>query len=305
MSLLPRVVVVTRRSELDELVAHHGTRRQAAWFLAQRDRDIEEVDERHQALDRAVRATLGAIPLDWRRGTVERTDLDRFAFAPEDVVVVVGQDGLVANVAKYLDGQPVIGIDPEPGRNPGVLVAHPAAVVGELLVEAVAGLGDAAPGGRAAGPGRTMVEAVTDDGLHLLALNEVYVGQPSHQSARYVLSATGVTERQSSSGLLVGTGTGSTGWCRSVAEERRSTIELPRPADDRLAWFVREAWPSPMTGTTLTEGELAAGERLVVSAESDQLVVFGDGIEHDALRLTWGQRVTVGVAQRRLNLVEG
>ena len=304
MTLLPRVVVVTRRSELDELVAHHGTRRQAAWFLDQRERDIAEVEERHQALDRAVRAALGAIPVDWRRGTVERADLDRFAFAPEDVVVVVGQDGLVANVAKYLDGQPVIGIDPEPGRNPGVLVAHPAAAVGELLAEAVEGLRDPALGEAVGGRGRTMVEAVTDDGLHLLALNEVYVGQPSHQSARYVLAAGGQTERQSSSGLLVGTGTGSTGWCRSVAEERRSHLVLPAPTDDRLCWFVREAWPSPATGTTLTEGELVPGEGLVVSAESDQLVVFGDGIEHDALRLTWGQRVTVGVATRRLNLVE-
>lgn len=309
MTLLPRVVVVTRRSELDELVAHHGTQRQAAWFLDQRERDIAEVEERHQALDRAVRATLGAIPVDWRRGTVERADLDRFAFAPEDVVVVVGQDGLVANVAKYLDGQPVIGVDPEPGRNPGVLVAHPAAAVGELLAEAASGLRDPARrdpslGEITATRGRTMVEAVTDDGLHLLALNEVYVGQPSHQSARYVLAAGGQTERQSSSGLLVGTGTGSTGWCRSVAEERRSALALPAPTEDRLCWFVREAWPSPATGTTLTEGELVVGEGLAVSAESDQLVVFGDGIEHDALRLTWGQRVTVRVAARRLNLVE-
>ncbi len=299
MTLLPRVVVVTRRSELDELVAHHGTRRQAAWFLDQRDRDIDEVDERHQALERAVRTSLGAIPLDWRRATVERADLDRFAFAPEDVVLVVGQDGLVANVAKYLDGQPVIGVDPEPGRNPGVLVAHRATAVADLLGPAVARLGTGPVGG-----GRTMVEAVTDDGLHLSALNEVYIGQPNHQSARYVLAADGRTERQSSSGLLVGTGTGSTGWCRSVAEERRSPLVLPGPGDDRLCWFVREAWPSPATGTTLTEGELAAGEALVVSAESDQLVVFGDGIEHDALRLTWGQRVTVRVADRRLNLVE-
>ena len=29
-------------------------------------------------------------------------------------MVVVGQDGLVANVAKYLDGQPVIGVDTAP-----------------------------------------------------------------------------------------------------------------------------------------------------------------------------------------------
>ena len=45
-------------------------------------------------------------------------------FGPEDVIIAVGQDGLVANVAKYLDGQPVVGVNPDPQRNPGVLVRH-------------------------------------------------------------------------------------------------------------------------------------------------------------------------------------
>jgi hypothetical protein len=232
----------------------------------------------------------GAIPLDWRRGRVERGDLARFMFGPEDLVVAVGQDGLVANVAKYLDGQPVIGVNPEPGRNAGVLVTHPPAAVADLL---------AAPRAQP----RTMVRAVTDDGQALLALNEIYIGHPSHQSSRYRISPPAAgTERQSSSGILVGTGTGSTGWCRSVWLERRSTLELPAPAQAALCWFVREAWPSPATGVDLTEGTLADGQALVVVAESD-LVLFGDGIESDALSLTWGQGVTLSVADRPLQLV--
>ena len=71
-------------------------------------------------------AEVGAsIPLDWRRGSVERGDLDRFLFEPDDLVVVVGQDGLVANVAKYLDGQPVLGLNPAPDLYDGVLVRVP------------------------------------------------------------------------------------------------------------------------------------------------------------------------------------
>jgi hypothetical protein len=295
MALSPRVVLVHRRSELDELIDRHGTRQQAAFFLAERDRSLDEVAARRDALEAALHAVTSAVPGDWRRASVERADLSRFVFGPEDVVVVVGQDGLVANVAKYLGGQPVIGIDPEPDRNPGVLVPHAPPAAADLLAAAT----------RPDPPvvRRTMVEAVTDDGQELLALNEVYIGHSSHQSARYRLLVGGRTERQSSSGVLVGTGTGATGWLRSAWQERRSPIHLPAPVDPDLCWFVREAWPSPATGTDLTEGRLAGGETLALVAETDRLVCFGDGVEHDAISLGWGQRLTMRVAGRALHLV--
>lgn len=119
MSLAPRVVLVHRTTEYEELVARHGTHGQAAFFLSSRGRDIEEVAERHRRAREALAEVVSAVPMTWRQARVERGDLDRFLFAPEDVVVVVGQDGLVANVAKYLAGQPVVGIDADPGRNPG------------------------------------------------------------------------------------------------------------------------------------------------------------------------------------------
>lgn len=124
MTLAPRVVLVHRRTELDDALARHGTHGQASFFLTSRGRDIGELETRHALNDAALKAVSAAIPPDWRRGRVERADLSRFLFEPEDVVVVVGQDGLVANTAKYLDGQPVLGINPDPERNPGVLVPH-------------------------------------------------------------------------------------------------------------------------------------------------------------------------------------
>lgn len=298
MTLPPRAVLVHRRTELDELIAHHGTRQQAAFFLRSRDRSIDEVEGRHQAQRAAATAAIGAIPADWRRGQVERADLSRFVFGPEDVIVAVGQDGLVANVAKYLSGQPVIGVNPEPDRNLGVLVLHPPHATADLLAAATS-----TSGATGAVQARVMVEAVIDDGQVLRALNEVYLGHPTHQSARYrIETAAGRAERHSSSGVLVGTGTGATGWCRSVWRERRSQLRLPGPEEPRLAWFAREAWPSPATGTDHTEGVVEREEELVVTAESD-LVIFGDGIEGDALHLTWGQQARLRVASQRLHLL--
>ena len=130
--MVPRGVLVERPSEYAELLARHATHEQVRFFLEQRGRSLEEVMERHAALAATHRAVLGAVPADWRTATVLRGDLDRFLFEPGDVVLALGQDGLVANVAKYLDGQPVIGLNPDPAHA-GVLVRHPPEAAADLI----------------------------------------------------------------------------------------------------------------------------------------------------------------------------
>jgi hypothetical protein len=303
VTLAPRVVLVHRRTELEELIARHGTRGQAAFYLRTRGRRIEDLEARNQEQTAAMAEVSSGVPADWRRGMVERADLPQFLFSPDDIVVAVGQDGLVANLAKYLDGQLIIGIDPEPRRNPGTLVRHPPGACAGLLALAVRG-GGGGPGGGAHARRLTMVTAEADDGQRLTGLNEIYLGQPTHQTARYTLRLPdGRAEAQASSGLIVSTGTGATGWCRSAWLERKSPLVLPAPEEDRLAWFVREAWPSPATGTALTEGLLAAGQEMEVTAESDRLVLFGDGIEADTIPLTWGQSARLRLADQSLRLL--
>ncbi len=296
-STAPRAVVVTRETDYEALLARHATREQARFFLESRGQTLEAAEVRHDRLQSALQQVRAAIPLDWRRSLIRRGDLDRFFFGPEDVVVAVGQDGLVANLAKYLDGQPVLGINPEPEVNPGVLVPLLPAVAGELLLPAAEGAADLEP--------RTMAEARLDDGQSLLALNEIFVGHRSHQSARYQLAGDGQVEEQSSSGIIVATGTGATGWARSIMESRRISLELD-PVAPELGFFVREPWPSATTGTTLSAGRLNEGAALgVLSHMQSGGVVFADGIEADRLSFDWGRRLEVRVAERRLNLVRG
>ena len=104
--------------------------------------------------------------------------------------------------------------------------------------------------------------------------------------------------------MIVTTGTGASGWGRSVHRNRVTPIELPTPAERRLTFFVREAWPSVATGTDLSDGELLEDERLTVTSRFDQGgVIFGDGIESDRLEFPWGSIVRIGIAPGALRLV--
>jgi NAD kinase len=293
----PRVVVVTRPSEYQLLLAQHGTREQAGFFLRTRGQAIEPIQAAHEAFVAARHQVTAAIPTSWRQAAIERSDLHRFLFEPGDLVVVIGQDGLVANVAKYLQGQTVIGIDPAPGHNIGVLVRHRAEQAGKLL--------QAGARGRLRVEARTMVGVELDDGQSLIALNELFIGHPRHQSARYRITCPAGSERHSSSGVVVTTGTGATGWAQSIVRERFEALPLPGPEDPRLAFFVREAWPSPTTGTRLTQGCIDPGGALELVSELDEGVVFGDGIEADRLEFRWGVRASIRVAERRLRLAVG
>jgi NAD kinase len=294
-TVAPRAVVITRPTEYQALLLRHGTKEQARFFLDSRGQSLDQAFARHALQERALHQTLAALPRHWRRAHVGRADLDRFLFEPEDFIIAVGQDGLVANVAKYLSGQSVVGINPAPDAISGVLVRHRA--------EAVFDLTAAFEEGTLEHEERAMVRATADDGRSLLALNEVFVGHRSHQSARYCLRVGGHHERQSSSGLIVATGTGATGWARSIALHRGGCPALPGPTSSQLVFLVREAWPSRTSGTDVVHGTLEPDATLTVVCEmEDGGVCFGDGIESDRLELAWGQVLSVGRASCSLRL---
>lgn len=296
-TLPPRIVVAFRPTEWDQLLERHGTPGQARFFLESRGKAVDEILQRHHQQSAAIRDVEQAIPTSWRRIRSTRAAFATFVFRPEDIIVAVGQDGLIPNIAKYLDGQPVVGVNPDQHRYEGALVRFDPTEIREIL--------DQVTTDTCTVEARTMVEARLDDGQRLVALNEIYIGHESHQSARYILHVNGNSERQSSSGIIVATGTGSTGWARSIAAERSSTIALPAPIESDLVFFVREAWPSVFTGSDLSEGVLTGIDNLRVVSEMDSGVVFGDGIEADRLHVGWGQTVQIGVAPETLELVVG
>jgi hypothetical protein len=227
-------------------------------------------------------------------------------FTGTDVIVPVGQDGLVANTAKYVGEQPIVAVNPDPERFDGILLRYTPAETRAALVALLEGK---------AGERRvTLAEAALEDGQRLLAFNDLFIGARTHVSARYKIGYGGQSEPHSSSGVLVSTGAGSTGWLSSVfamagAVAQFSGGQAGRALrldweDPRLVFVVREPYVSRHSRAGIAAGLVEAGGELVLESQMPSGgVIFSDGVEADALDFNSGARVHIRAAERKTHLV--
>lgn len=308
MGAYEKVLLVTRPTRLEGLVKRYNTKRQAKFYIEHQGGDFQgyqaEDDEYRRSLDQ-VRASLD---LGLKVQQVGRELLPNLVVSDSDLVVALGQDGLVANTAKYVGSQPLVGVNPDPARFDGVLLPF-AADQARAAVTAV--LED-----RARVREVSMAQAQLDDGQRLLAFNDLYLGAASHVSSRYRVTWRGQTESQSSSGILVSTGAGSTGWLSSVFHMASAVTRLgggepgERPTmgweDRRLMWITREPFQSRHSSIQLSAGVLEEGEALEVESRMPAGgVVFSDGVEADRLQFVSGRVASIGLAPERARLVVG
>src|SRR5690349_5593553 len=203
-----RFILVSRKTRLQELTERFNTWPQAKFYLEHNQVDAVDYLREHDVYMKQLLEAERILKGQGRFQLLERGFLPDYRFSPDDIVVVVGQDGLVANTLKYLSGQPVIGVNPDPQRWEGRLLPFALAELEEVVQRARAG--------KTRCKSITFAECRTNDGQRLLGVNDLFIGPKSHTSARYALHWHGQHEEQSSSGIIVSTGFGSSGWFKSV-----------------------------------------------------------------------------------------
>jgi NAD kinase len=303
-----KLIIVTRKTRLQELVERFNTRSQAKFYIEHAGGDFSDYDREEEAYQRSLDVLRRSLDFELPQQLVDRGLVPTFQFQKEDLVVTLGQDGLVANTAKYVGHQPIVAVNPEPSRFDGVLLPFTpdqarTAVVS--VIEARAKIREV-----------TLAEVVLQDGQRLLGFNDLFIGARSHVSALYRIAYDQKSEIQSSSGILVSTGAGSTGWISSafnmaagVAKFCGGTpvkaIRLPWE-DRRLLYVVREPFLSRHSQAAIVAGMLRPGEELSLeSLMPSGGVIFSDGMETDFLNFNSGANAEVHAAEQRAHLVAG
>ncbi len=238
---------------------------------------------------------------------VESSFLPSFIFSENDIIIVIGQDGLVANTAKYTNQLPIIAINPDPTRFDGVLLPFTVQTFERAFLQVIQN--------RYKYQMATMADVLMNDGQRLLAFNDFFVGTVSHTSARYLLTFDGETETHSSSGIIISTGAGATGWLSSLFNMANGMNRIfgtgqvcQNPAitrdNDSLVFVVREPFLSKTSQITINAGIITPQKELVIESLMPKTgIIFSDGLESDKLKFNTGSIAKIGVAKEKAKLV--
>ena len=298
-------IIVKNKTRLESLIEHFNTKAQAKFYIERLGGNFEDYELEHETFHSSLVSLQTQLSKVVKHKIVERSFVSSFLFSEKNLIVVVGQDGLVANTAKYSKGIPIVAVNPDKKRYDGVLlpfdtnnfiVAVEQVITNNFHSKTV-----------------RFAEAKLNDGQRLLAFNDLFIGASSHISARYRISFNKKSEEQSSSGLIVSTQAGSTGWLSSVFNmaygitnifEKDLKLKRPKLKDDQLLFAVREPFQSVKTQVGITSGILS--DQITLKIESLMPaggVIFSDGIETDFINFNSGAIAAIGIAQETAQLV--
>ena len=203
-----RIILITRETRLQKVLLSQNTVSQAKFYISRLGGDFDDYQQEHQRYCQALLEIKKDLDPLANIQILERRYLSNFVFDKNDIVIALGQDGLVANTMKYLDLQPLIGINPDINRWDGILLPFAPEDAAAVTEETIKGKRKTAP--------VSMAKVRVQNGQELYAVNDFFIGQKTHTSARYILKYEGYKEPQSSSGIIISTGLGSTGWMKSI-----------------------------------------------------------------------------------------
>lgn len=299
-------IIVKNKTRLETLIERFNTKAQAQFYIERSGGEFRDYEREHEVFKDALSSVQRQLSTVIKNKLVERSFVPSFLFNDKQLIIVIGQDGLVANTAKYANGLPIVAINPDTERYDGILLPFNTTNFLPAVQQVT--------GGTYRSKTASFAEARLNDGQHLLAFNDLFIGASTHISARYKISFNKKTEEHSSSGIIVSTALGSTGWMSSIfnmtfgmhqfLEKNKSSKKKTTINEEQLLFAVREPFASKKTQTGIQAGVITTQSELTIeSLMPINGVIFSDGIESDFLKFNAGSIARIGIAKEKATLV--
>ncbi len=311
MASFDKIVIITKRTPLDELIHKFNTKSQAKFYIEATGGDFSWYERVSAKYEESLDILKNSLPQNIKKQFVDRDFLPNFLFGDNDLIITLGVDGLVVNTAKYLNGQPILAVNPDPSTIDGVLLPYPVKWIEDTIKRVL--------NNEYRTKSITMAKAVLNDGQSLYGFNDLFIGQKSHTSARYNIQYDNQSEHHISSGIIITTGAGSTGWFKSIInasvristqykDPSHETIDILDTGFDWSSNFlyfsVREPFPSKSSQADLVFGKITPSIRLTIESEMPENgVIFSDGVETDYINFNSGSIAEIKLAEKETMLI--
>jgi hypothetical protein len=302
---IDKVVIVKKRTDLEDLLRRYLTPSQVKFHLESRGNSYDFYNDVHKTYHQCLQSAVLSIPKTLRLQILDKDDLSSYQFSNKDIVVTVGDAGMLVNVAKYIGEQPVISLNHDEVRYDPVLSTCNIGNFKNILNLAMKGETEI--------ESLTMAEAALDDGQMIYALNDFFIGRKTHTSAKYKIECGSENELQSSDGIVISTGTGSTGWMTSIITGANAIAnsepvlndDVPFDRDaNYLLFAVINPFISKITKANIVYGRIQQNSPLKVTSNMPENgVIFSDGVESDYLDFNSGRYAIISPSEKKVNLV--
>ncbi|MFL9843384.1 NAD(+)/NADH kinase [Flavobacterium rhizosphaerae] len=298
-------IIVKNKTRLETLIEQFNTRAQAKFYIERSGGNFSDYENEHEIFMQSLASLQSQLSKIIKHKIVDRTYLPSYIFSPKNIIVVIGQDGLVANTAKYANGIPIIAVNPDKKRYDGILLPFD-------TTNFIGGI-ESVLLGKFSVKKMSFAEAKLNDGQRLLAFNDLFIGISGHVSARYKITYNNTTEEHSSSGIIVSTPAGATGWLSSIfnmaygiagLSGKNNELKRPTLSREQLLFAVREPFLSVRTQADMFTGIVDNNHLLTIeSLMPANGIIFSDGIEKDFINFNSGTTATIGLAKESATLV--
>ena len=218
---------------------------------------------------------------------IERSELKKTIFRNKNLVIVIGGDGTFLRTSHFVKNQLLLGVNSNPNKKEGFFMScckndfdkkFELFLKNKFYVEKL-----------------TRLKSRIDKKEICSALNEVFIGNKvPYKTSLYKIFLGNKNEEQKSSGVLVGTGSGSNAWLKSTGVK-------PFSSSKKFYFIVREPYIGKLTKPLLTKGFIGYNKVLKIKSEMDNGIVAVDS--NKEYRFKKGSVIEITISKNPLNVI--
>jgi NAD kinase len=115
-------IIVKSKTRLESLIERFNTKSQAKFYIERLGSNFYEYEIEDEIFKNSLNSLQTQLSKVIKNKTIDRQYVSSYIFSKKNIIIVIGQDGLVANTAKYSDNLPIIAVNPDIERYDGILL---------------------------------------------------------------------------------------------------------------------------------------------------------------------------------------